>query len=163
MPELNLNPSGVRMHYTQEPALILDSPLPSLLCYIVSGQWVGAGYGKVLIPNTNYKGKGRTELASSNLTPRVQRCRPPPRICYPHGTMEFIDDGMKEEKEELSNKLVASLKQKIITLEEQIAELHQVVYDQLDDFGVLRKGTTGKLKHFAMVLGDPSLYDAPPP
>jgi hypothetical protein len=77
--------------------------------------------------------------------------------------MEFIDDGMKEEKEELSNKLVASLKQKIITLEEQIAELHQVVYDQLDDFCVLRKVTTGKLKHFAMVLGDPLLYDAPPP
>jgi hypothetical protein len=38
-----------------------------------------------------------------------------------------------------------------------------VVYDQKDDFGVLRKATTGKLKRFTKVLGDPSLYDAPSP
>jgi hypothetical protein len=44
--------------------------------------------------------------------------------------MEFIDDNMEEEKDELSNELVASLKQKIITLEEQVAKLHLVVYDQ---------------------------------
>jgi hypothetical protein len=31
-----------------------------------------------------------------------------------------------------------------------------VVYDQQDDFGVLRKATTSKLKHFAKALGDPS-------
>jgi hypothetical protein len=43
--------------------------------------------------------------------------------------MEFFDDE-EEEKEELSNELVASLKQKITTLEEQIAELHLAVYDQ---------------------------------
>jgi hypothetical protein len=50
--------------------------------------------------------------------------------------MEFTNDDMEEE-EELSSELVASLKQKITALEEQIAELHLVVYDQQDDFGVL--------------------------
>jgi hypothetical protein len=43
--------------------------------------------------------------------------------------MEFTDDDMEEGKEELSNELMASLKQKIIALEEQVAELHLVVYD----------------------------------
>jgi hypothetical protein len=43
--------------------------------------------------------------------------------------MEFTDDNMEEE-EELSNELVAPLKQKITALEEQIVELHLVVYDQ---------------------------------
>jgi hypothetical protein len=43
--------------------------------------------------------------------------------------MEFIDNDMEEEKEELSNKLVASLKQKITALEEQVTELHVAVYD----------------------------------
>jgi hypothetical protein len=52
--------------------------------------------------------------------------------------MEFINDDMEEEKEELSNEIVASLKQKIIALEEQVAELDLAVYDQQDDFGVLR-------------------------
>jgi hypothetical protein len=42
--------------------------------------------------------------------------------------MEFTDDDMEEE-EKLSNKLVASLKQKITALEEQITELHLAVYD----------------------------------
>jgi predicted nucleic acid-binding Zn-ribbon protein len=69
--------------------------------------------------------------------------------------MEFTDDDMEEEKEELSNELMASLKQKITALEEQIAELHLVLYDQQDDFGVLRKATTSKLKHFTKVLGEP--------
>jgi hypothetical protein len=68
------------------------------------------GRGKVLIPNPKYKGKGRTELASSNPTPRVQRRPPPPKIHGPPRTMEFINDNMEEEKEELSDKLVASLK-----------------------------------------------------
>jgi hypothetical protein len=68
------------------------------------------GRGKVLIPNPKYKGKGRTELASSNPTPRVQRRPPPPKIRGPPRTMEFINDNMEEEKEELSDKLVASLK-----------------------------------------------------
>jgi hypothetical protein len=44
--------------------------------------------------------------------------------------MEFTDDDMEDEKEELSNELVVSLKQKIITLEEQVTELHLAVYDQ---------------------------------
>jgi hypothetical protein len=44
--------------------------------------------------------------------------------------MEFIDDDMEEDKEELSNELVASLKQKITALEEQVTELHLAVYDQ---------------------------------
>jgi hypothetical protein len=62
--------------------------------------------------------------------------------------MEFTDDDMEEEKDKLSNELVASLKQKITTLEEQVADLHLAVYDQLDNFGVLHKVTTSKLKHF---------------
>jgi hypothetical protein len=40
--------------------------------------------------------------------------------------MEFFD----EEKEELFNELMASLKQKITALEEQVIELHLAVYDQ---------------------------------
>jgi hypothetical protein len=36
---------------------------------------------------------------------------------------------MGEEQEELSNELMASLKQKITVLEEQVAELHLAVYD----------------------------------
>jgi hypothetical protein len=75
--------------------------------------------------------------------------------------MEFFDD--EEEKEELSNELLASLKQKITTLEEQIAKLHLVVYDQQDDYGMLRKATLSTLKCFANALGDPSLYNAPSP
>jgi hypothetical protein len=77
--------------------------------------------------------------------------------------MEFTDDDMEEEKDELTDELMASLKQKTTTLEKQVAELHLVVYDQQDDFGVLRKATTSKLKCFAKALGDPSLYNAPSP
>jgi hypothetical protein len=54
-----------------------------------------------------------------------------------------------------------TLKQRIAALEEQVAELHLAVYDQKDDFGVLRKATTSKLKRFAKALGDPSLYNVP--
>jgi hypothetical protein len=142
---VDLNPSGVTIWYT----------------HIVSWQRVGARYGKVLIPNSTYKGKGCAKSASSNPTPRVQRCHPPPKIHGPPRMMEFSDDDVEEEKEELSNKLVAALKQKMTALEEQIVELHLAVYDQKDDFGMFRKATTGKLKPFAKVLGDPSLYDAP--
>jgi hypothetical protein len=120
-------------------------------------------YNKVLIPNPAYKGMGCTESASSNPTPRVQRRRPPSKIYGPPGTMEFSNDNMEAEKVELSNELVAALKQKITALEEQVTKLHLGVYDQKDDFSVLRKATTGKLKCFAKVLGDPSLYDAPSP
>jgi hypothetical protein len=77
--------------------------------------------------------------------------------------MEFTDDDMEEEKEELSNELVASLNQKITALEEQVVELHLAVYDQQDDFGVLRKATMSKLKCFTKALGDPSFYNAPAP
>jgi hypothetical protein len=69
---VDLNPSSARIRYTQEPVLVSDSPPSSPPPYIVSGQWVGAGYGKVLSPNPAYKGKGRTELSLSNVTPRVQ-------------------------------------------------------------------------------------------
>jgi hypothetical protein len=55
--------------------------------------------------------------------------------------MEFTDDDTEEEKEELSDMLVASRKQKITALEEQLAELHLAVYDQQDNFGILRKAT----------------------
>jgi hypothetical protein len=64
---------------------------------------------------------------------------------------------VEEEKEELSNELVASIKQKITALEEQVTKLHLVVCDQHDDFGLLHKATTSKLKHFAKALGNPSL------
>jgi hypothetical protein len=64
----------------------------------------------VLIPNPEYKGKGRTESASSNPTPRVQQRRLPPKINGPPRTMEFSDDDVEEEKEELSNELVVSIK-----------------------------------------------------
>jgi hypothetical protein len=127
---VDLNPSGARIRYTQEPALMSDSPPLSLLFYIVSGQRVGAGYSKVLIPNLDYKGKGCTVSASSNPTLRVQRRRPPPKIHGPPETMEFTDDDVEEENEEPSNKLMASLKQKITALDEEVAESHLAVYDQ---------------------------------
>jgi hypothetical protein len=117
----------------------------------------------VLIPNPAYMEKGLVESASSNPTPRVQRRRSPPKIHGLPGMMEFSDDEVEEEEDELSNELVAALKRKITALEEQVDELHHVVYDQKDDFGVLCKATIGKLKCFAKVLGDPSLYDAPSP
>jgi hypothetical protein len=115
----------------------------------------------VLIPNPAYKGKGHAESPSSIRAPRVQRRHPPPKICG-SPKMEFSNDDM-EEKEELSNKLVAALKQKITALEEQVVELHLTVYDRKDDFSVLGKATTGKLKCLTKVLGDPSIYDAPSP
>jgi hypothetical protein len=120
---VDLNPGGVRIHYTQEPVLVSDSPLPSPPHCIVMGQHVGVGCDKVLVPNPEYKGKGRTESASSNPMPRVQRCHLPPKINGPSEMMEFSNDDMEEEKEEFSNELVASLKQKITTLEEQVTEL----------------------------------------
>jgi hypothetical protein len=126
---VDLNPGSVRIHYTQEPALVSDSPPSSLPPCIVLGQWVGVGRGKVLIPNPEYKRKGRTESASSNPTPRVQRHRPPPKIRGLPRMMEFTDDDMEEE-EDLFDELVASLKQKIIALYEQIVELHLAVYNQ---------------------------------
>jgi hypothetical protein len=76
--------------------------------------------------------------------------------------IEFTDDDM-EEKEELSNELVASLKQKTTALEEQVVELHLAVYDQRDDFGALHKATTSKLKRFTKALGNPPLYNSPSP
>jgi hypothetical protein len=115
---VDLNPGGVRICYTQEPALMSDSPPPSPPPYIMSWQWVGVGRNKVLIPNPKYNAKGRTASASSNPMPRVQRHRLPPKINGPLETMEFSDDEMEEEKEELCNELVASLKQQITTLEE---------------------------------------------
>jgi hypothetical protein len=117
------------------------------------------GCDKVLIPNPEYMGKGRTETASSNPTPRLRR-RPPAKIHGLLGMMEFFNDDVEEE---LSNELVASLKQKITALEEEVAELHLAVYDQMDDFGMLHTATTGKLKCFTRVLGDPSLYATPSP
>jgi hypothetical protein len=127
---VDLNPGSMRIYYTQEPAVVSDSPPPSLPRNIVLGQWVGAGYGKMLIPNPDYKGKGHTESASSNPTPRVQRCCAPPKICGPPGMMGFTNDDMQDEKEELSIELVASLEEKITALEEQVAELHLAVYDE---------------------------------
>jgi hypothetical protein len=107
----------------------------------------------VLIPNSDYKGKGHTESALSNPTLRVL-----PKITASE-EMEFTNNDMEDEKEELSNELVASLKQKITTSEELVAELHLVVYNQHDNFGVLRKASTSKLKLFTKALGDLSLYN----
>jgi hypothetical protein len=76
--------------------------------------------------------------------------------------MEFIDDDIEEE-EELSNEFMASVKEKITALDEQVTELHLAVYDQQDDFGVLCKVSTSKLKRFTKTLGDMSLYNAPSP
>jgi hypothetical protein len=140
-----------------------DSPRSSPPPYIVSGQWVGVGHDKVLIPNPEYKGKVRNASPSSNLTPRVQQCCPPSKIHSPLEMMEFTDNDIEEEKEELFDELVASLKQKITALEEQVAKLHLAVYDQQDDFGVLRKATMSKLKRFTKALGDPLLYNDPSP
>jgi hypothetical protein len=158
---VDLNPSNARICYTREPALVADLPPPCPPPYIVSGQRVGVGHSKVLIPNPEYKGKVRTESASSNPTPRVQRSRPPPKINGLLGMIEFTDEDMEEEKEEVSDELVVSQKQKITPLEGQVAELHLAVYDQQDDFGVLRKTTTSKLMCFTKALGNPSLYNAP--
>jgi hypothetical protein len=77
--------------------------------------------------------------------------------------MEFTDNDMEEEKEELYDELAVSLKQKITALEEQAMELHLAVHNQQDDFGVLRKATTSKLKRFFKAFGDPSLSNAPSP
>jgi hypothetical protein len=46
-------------------------------------------------------------------------------LCPP---LSFSNDDVEEE--ELSNELVAPLKQKITALEEQVTELHLAVYDQ---------------------------------
>jgi hypothetical protein len=143
---VDLNRGGARIRYTQEPTLMSDSPLLSPPPYIMSGQWAEAGRSKVLIPDPEYKGKGRPKSASSNLTSRVQQCLLHPKICGLPGTMEFTDENMEEQKEELFDKLVASLMQKTTALEEQVVELHLVVYDQQDNFGVLCKATTSKLK-----------------
>jgi DNA-binding transcriptional MerR regulator len=164
--QVDLNRSSTRICYTKELVHVSDSPLPSPPPCIVPGQQVGVGHDKVLIPNPKYKGKGHTESASANPTLRVQRRRPPPKICALPGMMEFSDDDMEEEEEEqeeLSNETLASLKQKITTLEEQITELHLAVYNHHDDFSVLRKANTSKLKHYAKALSDPSLYNAPSP
>jgi hypothetical protein len=67
--QVDLNPGGSRICYTQEPALMSDSPRVRLQ--------VGVGRDKVLIPNPEYKGKGCTESASSNPMPSLQRCRLP--------------------------------------------------------------------------------------
>jgi hypothetical protein len=57
MLELISPPARARIRYTEEPALVLDSPPQSLPPYIVSRKWIGVGRGKVLIPNPEYKGK----------------------------------------------------------------------------------------------------------
>jgi hypothetical protein len=68
--------------------------------------------------------------------------------------LEFSDDDIKEEKDEVSGELAVTLRQRITALEEQVAE---------DDFVVLRMATTSKLKCFAKALGDPLLYNVPSP
>jgi hypothetical protein len=129
----------------------------------MSGRQTGVGYSKVLIPNPDYKGKGHTESILSNPAPRMERHRPP-IIHAPPGTMEFSDDDTEEEEEEeRSDELVVTLMERIASLEEQVTELHLAVYDQKNDFDILCKATTSKLKCFAKALGNPLLYNAPSP
>jgi hypothetical protein len=68
--------------------------------YILSGQRIRVGCSKVLISNPEYKGKGRTESASSNPTLRLRR-PPLPKIHGPPAMMQFSND--EGEEEELSN------------------------------------------------------------
>ena len=75
--------------------------------------------------------------------------------------MEFSDDGEEEEKP--SAELVANLRQKITSLEEEVAELHIGVLDQNDNIVVLRKAITNKVKRFVVALSDPKLYNVPSP
>jgi hypothetical protein len=160
---IHLDGTARRIRYTQEPALAVASPPASPLPYLIKGQRTATGYGKVLVPNPDYKGKGLAESCSS-APDRVQRRRPPTTIRGPPGEMEFSDeDEEEEEKPRVRDELVAALRQKITALEEQLAELHLAVYDQKDEFTTLRKATTSKLKRFAKALGDPELYDAPHP
>ena len=77
--------------------------------------------------------------------------------------MEFSDMDSEDEKKEASAELVVVLRQKITALDEQVAGLHMTVYDQCDNFNMLRRAITSKLKHFAKTLGDPKLYDVPSP
>jgi hypothetical protein len=154
------NLGGVRICYTQETMLLAELPPSSPPPYIVVGWQTGVGHGKVLISNLDYKGKDHSESISSNLEPRMEwRC--PPKILGPLGMMEFSDDDIEEEKHEASDEFVVTLKQRIAALEEQVVELHLMVYEQKDDFDVLRKATTSKLKRFAKALGDPLLYNTP--
>jgi hypothetical protein len=60
------------------------------------------------------------------MAPRME-LRYPPRICCPLEMMEFSDDDTDEEKDETSIELVATVKQRITALEEQIIELHLAV------------------------------------
>jgi len=161
---VDLNPSGARIRYTQESALLVESPPASPLPYLIKGQRNSMGYGKVLVPNPDFTGKAHTESSSSAPVPRVAQHRRPAAIRGPPRMMEDSDeDDTEEEKEEHSSELVAALRQKITALEEQVAELHLAVYDQKYDLGILRKATTSELKRFAKALGDLSLYDAPGP
>jgi hypothetical protein len=113
---VDLNPGGVRIRYTQEPALLAKSPSSSPPPYIVVGRWARDGCGKVLIPNPNYKGKGHTDSISSNPEPRMER-RCPPKICGPVRMTESSNDDTEETKDEASDELVATVKQRITALE----------------------------------------------
>jgi hypothetical protein len=77
---VDLNPGGARIRYTQELALLVESPLSSPLPYIIMGQQMGVGCGKVFILNPDYTKKGHTKSISSNLAPRMLR-RCPLKIC----------------------------------------------------------------------------------
>jgi hypothetical protein len=65
-------------------------------------------YGKVLILNPDYKGKGHMESISSNPARRMEQCCPP-KIYGPSGMMEFSDDNTKEEKDAPSDKFMVTL------------------------------------------------------
>jgi hypothetical protein len=108
--QVDLNPGGAQICYTQEPTPLMESPSHSPPPYIVSGWWRALGHGKVLIQNPNYEEKGHMESASSNPAPRVGWRPPPPKIRSPPGTMKFSNVETKEEKEEPFDKLVVTLK-----------------------------------------------------
>jgi hypothetical protein len=68
---VDLISGSTRIRYTEEPALVSDSPPQSPPPYIMLGQWLRVGCNKVLNPNPEYKGKGHTESASLNPTLRL--------------------------------------------------------------------------------------------
>jgi hypothetical protein len=94
--QVDLNPGGARIRYTQESTVVAESSLSSPQLYIIAGQRTGVGRNKVLIPNPDYKGKGHMESVSSNPALRMEMCCTA-KIRGPPVMMVFSDDDTEEE------------------------------------------------------------------
>jgi hypothetical protein len=46
--QVDLNPDGARIHYTQEPVLLVESPMSNPPPYIIAGHRTGVGLGNYL-------------------------------------------------------------------------------------------------------------------